>query len=135
MTYQIYVPRRGYYKPVVYAEIPGQKQYAGRRIGVSLPADPRAFDPAEHVRDLGPRQPGDNYLILPGMGAVDQEELADLAAAIREKNAKREASGEGRDRLGRNADRFNQRFRDHIDQVLRARVGRKTFGPGSNPTR
>ena len=135
---QIFLPRRvKYYKPLVYAELPGQKQMAGRRIGVSLPEDAASFDPQEHIRDLGPEDPANRQaaLIIPGMGELDHEEIADLTAAIREKNAKREATGVHAERLGRNPARFNQVFREHIDRVARGRIGKKTYGPGTMPIR
>lgn len=148
MGIQIVIPRRvKYWKPLVYAEMPGRNmgrhgpQLAGHKIAVTLPEDPAQFDPAEHIRDLGPLQKGEGtadapFLVIPGFGEMEMGEIADLSAAIREKNEKRAKEGsKHQERLSRSPERFQQAFRDHIDRVLRARVGKRTFGPGTQPGR
>ncbi len=145
MPLQLFIPRRvKYWKPVAYAEIPGrfldaQHDYVGRRIAVTMPEDPATFDASEHIQDLGPLRPGegtapDPYLIIPGFGEMGLDEIQDVIAHVRERNAER-VEERSASRLGNDADRFNRRFKDHLDQTLRARKGMRTFGPGTQPTR
>ena len=134
----IITPRRvKYYKPMVYAEIPGTylkragRSLAGRRIGVILPQNPGEFHPDEHIQDLGPLadEPGTRQrplLIVPGAGTMDMQEIRDVVARQRERNAQKVRDGL---RRSQTVASYSQRFHDHIDQLLRAHRGHRTFGP------
>ena len=115
-----------------YAEVPGAGH---RRIALKAKPDGSGWEKQdlgrENVKGHDPKRP---YFMIPGCGAVDEHEMADLVAMLRE----RTAAGEGvanRVRNERTGNWWMNELMQHRYEKWAYLKGVSTFGPGGKVQR